>query len=121
MAFVNAEVCDEDIAALGLENYFLLGTYRWTIDMERKAALIITRPCNEEYHFLCSVRLFIKGEEHYFEMYDKKEGNDFVWKMHWTHVKKVGMEEVYEMLREALTVYGEYGREYEKGKVIVMI
>ncbi len=121
MAFVNAEVCDEDIAALGLENYFLLGTYRWTIDMERKAALIITRPCNEEYHFLCSVRLFIKGEEHYFEMYDKKEGNDLVWKMHWTHVKKVGMEEVYEMLREALTVYGEYGRRYEKGKVIVMI
>lgn len=46
MAFVNAEVCDEDIAALGLENYFLFGTYRWTIDMERKAALIITRPCN---------------------------------------------------------------------------
>ena len=121
MAFVNAEVCDEDIAALGLENYFLLGTYRWTIDMERKAALIITRPCNEEYHFLCSVRLFIKGEEHYFEMYDKKEGNDLVWKMHWTHVKKVGMEEVYEMLREALTVYGEYGRRYEKGKIIVMI
>lgn len=121
MAFVNAEVCDEDIAALGLENYFLFGTYRWTIDIERKAALIITRPCNEEYHFLCSVRLFIKGEEHYFEMFDKKEGNDLVWKMHWTHVKKVGMEEVYEMLREALTVYGEYGREYEKGKVIVMI
>ncbi|MBO4878607.1 MAG: hypothetical protein J5501_11445 [Ruminococcus sp.] len=121
MAFVNAEVCDEDIAALGLENYFLFRPYHWTIDRERKAVLIITVPCNEEFHFLCSVRLIIKGEEYYFGMYDEHKGDDLVWKMHGARTIDEGKEEVYELLREALTVYGECGRGYEKGKVIVMI
>ncbi len=121
MAFVNAEVCDEDIAALGLENYFLFRPYRWTIDRERKAALIVTMPFNEEFHFLCDVSLIINGEEYYFEMYDEHKGDDLVWKMYSARTTDEGKEEVYELLREALTVYGEYGKGYDKGKVIVMI
>ncbi len=118
MAFVNGYIPEEERIIYNIPGFGEYEPLHYTIDEDRDAVLFGYRGGNEEFRSLRRFALIIKGEMYLFDLYKHVEGNDLTWKLHSAPEISDNKEEIYEILRDAVKIYGSAGDGWEYGDVI---
>lgn len=118
MAFVNEYIPDEEIITYNIPDFGEYEPLRYTIDKDRDAILFGYRGGTEDFQSLTKFVLMIKGEMYLFDLYKHVEENSLIWKIHSAPEISDNKEVVYEILRDAIKIYGFAGRGWKYGDVI---
>ncbi len=117
MTFENVYIPTEERVTYTIPNRKEYRPAYCTIDKERDAILFGYAGGTEDLPDLTRFALIVKEDMYLFDMYKHVSNNDIRWTIYSEPEIKEGKEYIYELLREAITVYGFCGRGWKYGDV----